>query len=84
MPISFWASSGSARSPVSRCSSEWHRPDPTSLTSTSPAFGGSSSTSSTLQSVFGSHRIAAFIFMIGRPFDIMRRARPATIPGDPQ
>ena len=81
MPISFWASSGTARSPVSRCSSEWHSPEPTSWTSTSPALGGSSSTSSTLQSVFGSHRTAAFIFMVGRPFDSCAAPAPTT-PGD--
>ena len=59
MPISSAMSAGSAKSPVTMCSSEWHRPEAASLTSTSPFFGGSSSMSSTLQSVCGSHRIAA-------------------------
>ena len=51
------------RSPVTRCSSEWHMPDAASLTSTSPGLGGSSSISSTLQSLPTSHRIAALVFM---------------------
>src|SRR6185295_5459077 len=44
------------------CSSLWHIPLAANLTSTSPAFGGSRSISSTLHGVLRSHRIAAFVF----------------------
>ena len=53
----------STMSPVTRCSSEWHRPDAASSTSTSPALGGSSSISSTLHLLWVSHRMAALLFM---------------------
>ena len=56
-----------ARSPVTRCSSLWHMPLAAILTSTSPAFGGSSSISSTLHGVLRSHRIAALVFIVDPP-----------------
>ena len=68
MPISSAMSAGSAMSPVTMCSSEWHSPEAASLTSTSPALGGSSSMSSTLHSVCGSHKMAARV-CIGSPFE---------------
>ena len=54
---------GNGRSPVTTCSSEWHMPEAAIFTSTSPAFGGSSSISSTLHGLFCSQRIAAFVFI---------------------
>src|SRR5215207_6291311 len=68
--------SSNGRSPVTRCSSEWHIQDAASFTSTSPGPGASSSTSSTLQSVFVSHRIAAFVFTC-TPTDMVDRHRRA-------
>jgi hypothetical protein len=50
------------RSPVTRCSSEWHIPEATIFTRTSPAFGGSSSISSTLHGALTSQRTAALVF----------------------
>ncbi len=41
--------SGAGRSPVTRCSSEWHIPDAANFTLTSPGSGSARSTSSTLQ-----------------------------------
>src|SRR5579859_6234032 len=55
--------SGQGRSPVSTCSSEWHRPLPPMATRTSPSFGGSSSISSTDKSLFRSHSTAARVFI---------------------
>ena len=63
-PISGGSGVAPARSPVTRCSSLWHMPLATILTNTSPAFGGSSSISSTLQAVFRALRIAALVFTI--------------------
>src|SRR5438128_725823 len=40
MPSSVAVAGSIARSPVTRCSSECHRPDPMSFTRTSPAFAG--------------------------------------------
>ena len=54
--------SANGRSPVTRCSSEWHMPDAAIFTSTSPGPGGSSSTSSTLHGVLVSQRMAALVF----------------------
>ena len=54
---------GNGRSPVTTCSSLWHIPEAAILTSTSPALGGSSSMSSTLQGVFVSHKMAALVCM---------------------
>src|SRR5688572_19768820 len=55
------------RSPVTRCSSEWHIPEAANLTRTSPGPGGSSSISSTLHGAPSSQRIAACVF-ITTPF----------------
>ena len=44
---------GAGRVPSKMCSSEWHMPAAVVLTKTSPASGGSSSISSTLQSRVG-------------------------------
>ena len=51
--------SGRGRSPVVACSSEWHMPANAILTSTSPAFGSSSWTSSIFQSSPTPHSTAA-------------------------
>ena len=68
-PIMGGAGVAPARSPVTTCSSEWHIPDAASLTSTSPAFGGSSSISSTLHGVLISRRIAARVLTSIPPKD---------------
>src|SRR6185295_19741663 len=60
-----------ARSPVTTCSSLWHIPLAANLTSTSPAFGGSRSISSTLHGVLRSHRIAAFVFTAQPPVSVL-------------
>src|SRR3954471_22394190 len=60
-----------ARSPVTRCSSLWHMPLAANFTNTSPAFGGSSSISSTLQGVCRSQRIAAIVFTVEPPSRVL-------------
>ncbi len=55
--------SGTGMSPVTRCSSEWHRPLATILTRTSWAFGGSSSISSTSHFWPNPHSTAALVFI---------------------
>src|ERR1700722_13903395 len=50
-------------SPCRRCSSEWHRPAATYLMSTSPALGGSSSSSTISKSWPDPRRTAAFVFI---------------------
>ena len=62
--------SSNGRSPVSRCSSEWHRPEAAILTSTSLSLGSSSSISSTLQGVLTSQRIAALVFTMVTPSEV--------------
>src|SRR3954470_17604426 len=62
-----------ATPPVTRCSSLWHMPLAASFTSTSPAFGGSSSISSTLQGVCRSQRIAAIVFTVEPPSRVLSR-----------
>src|SRR4249919_658923 len=50
-------------SPVTRCSSEWHRPAAPILSRTSPALGGWSSISSTFHSWFRPQSTAARVFI---------------------
>src|SRR5215467_46978 len=50
-PVYSTISGGTVMSPVTRCSSEWQRPEAASLTTSSPCLGGSRMTSSTLQGV---------------------------------
>jgi len=50
---------------------EGHIPLAASLTSTSPAFGGSSSISSTLHGVCRSQRIAAIVFTVEPPSRVL-------------
>ena len=71
------------RSPVTRCSSEWHMPDAASLTSTSPSRGGSSSIGSTLQSPCLSHKIAASVCMVSPSVEVSRVRRNLPGPDGP-
>src|SRR6185436_11272961 len=52
---------GDGQSPFMMCQSLWHTPDAFILTRTSPAFGGSSSHSTTCNGSLGLKRTAAFI-----------------------
>src|SRR5258708_25051064 len=54
---------GIGMSPVTRCSSEWHRPLAVSLTRTSFAFGGSSSASSICHFSCAPYSTAALVFI---------------------
>ena len=63
MPRMAITSSGGTMSPVTRCSSLWHRPATFQCTSTSPAFGGSMSISSTFHAWSVPHNTAARVFM---------------------
>src|ERR1700733_7343727 len=81
MPAPSWppiaGSDSIGRSPTRTCSSEWHRPEAARRTSTSPALGPSSVSSSISHSPPYSHRAAVCVFISLRASVVVliRRAR---------